>query len=86
MKSKADIQLRNIPADVNYDDATMTCWNGEAFVTWEKWRLSVPVQRIDDQSTVAKSESVTSSDAQRRKISVDQENLFSSEDLGDYSE
>lgn len=76
------MELKNIPVDVNYDDATITCWNGEAFVTWEKWRLSAPV-RVETESEV-ESEHVMSIDAQRKKLSVNQDNLFSSEGLGDY--
>lgn len=41
-------RLEDIPADVPYADATITCWNGKAFVTWEEWRLSVPFRAIVD--------------------------------------
>ncbi len=35
--------LEHIPPDAPMDDATLTVWNGERFVAWEKWRASTPV-------------------------------------------
>lgn len=40
-KPPTTTRLEDIPADVPYADDTLTCWNGKAFVSWEKWRLSV---------------------------------------------
>ncbi|HEX4593982.1 MAG TPA: hypothetical protein VH157_06890 [Bryobacteraceae bacterium] len=39
--------LADISPDVPMDDASVTCWNGTAFVTWEKWRGAKPLARID---------------------------------------
>lgn len=41
-------KLEDISPDVPYADDTITCWNGKAFVSWEKWRLSVPFTPITD--------------------------------------
>ena len=35
--------LEQIPADVPMEDATITFWNGERFVAYEKWRAAAPV-------------------------------------------
>ena len=40
-------RLEDVPADVPYDDDRITCWNGKAFVSWEKWRLSVAFTTTD---------------------------------------
>ena len=35
--------LSQIPADVPMDDATLTVWNGERFVAWDKWLATAPL-------------------------------------------
>ena len=35
--------LVQIPADAPMDDATITVWNGERFVAWEKWLATAPI-------------------------------------------
>jgi hypothetical protein len=34
--------LENIPPDVPMADATITAWDGEQFVDWNAWKLSMP--------------------------------------------
>lgn len=36
--------LEQIPPGAPMDDAVLTVWNGERFVTWEKWRATVPIE------------------------------------------
>ena len=36
----------NIPADAEMDEGiVLGCWNGERFVSWEKWRATSPIVR-----------------------------------------
>jgi hypothetical protein len=35
--------LSQIPDDAPMDDATITVWNGERWVTWARWRATAPV-------------------------------------------
>jgi hypothetical protein len=36
--------LADIPPDAEMDEGiTLGCWNGERFVTWEKWRATAPL-------------------------------------------
>lgn len=35
--------LEQIPADAPMDDATITVWNGERFVAWDKWLATTPI-------------------------------------------
>lgn len=35
--------LAQIPADAPMDDATLTVWNGERFIAWDKWMATRPV-------------------------------------------
>ncbi len=35
--------LSKIPPDAPIDDATLTVWNGERFVAWEKWLATAPI-------------------------------------------
>ncbi len=38
--------LADIPADAEMDDGiVLGCWNGERFVSWEKWRATAPIER-----------------------------------------
>lgn len=37
--------LDQIPPDAPMDDATITVWNGERFVAYDKWRATMPVAR-----------------------------------------
>ena len=35
--------LSQIPPDAPMDDATLTVWNGERWVAWEKWLATAPI-------------------------------------------
>lgn len=35
--------LEQIPLDVPMDDATITVWNGQRFVAWDKWLATAPI-------------------------------------------
>jgi hypothetical protein len=37
--------LEQIPADAPMDDATITVWNGERFVAYDKWLATAPIVR-----------------------------------------
>jgi hypothetical protein len=37
-----DMTLEDIPPDVPMADATITAWDGKAFVDWNRWKLSMP--------------------------------------------
>ena len=37
--------LDQIPADAPMDDATVTVWNGQRFVAYEKWLATAPIVR-----------------------------------------
>ena len=74
------MELKNIPVDVNYDDGTMTCWNGQAFVTWEEWRFSTPV-RVEGVISEPESSEI---DRAAKILSKDQQTLFSSQNSDDY--
>jgi hypothetical protein len=38
--------LADIPADAEMDEGiVLGCWNGERFVSWEKWRATSPIER-----------------------------------------
>lgn len=48
----APLALADIPADADMDDGVVLgCWNGERFVSWEKWLATVPISR--EESTPA---------------------------------
>jgi len=51
--AKPPIQrLADIPADAEMDEGiVLGCWNGERFVSWEKWLTTAPIER--DQQPVA---------------------------------
>ncbi len=39
------LTLKDIPPDAPMEEGiVLGCWNGEAFVSWEKWRASQPVE------------------------------------------
>jgi hypothetical protein len=39
-------RLADIPADAEMDEGiVLGCWNGERFVSWEKWRATTPIER-----------------------------------------
>ncbi len=40
--------LDEIPADAPMDDATLTVWNGERFVAYDKWLATAPIVRVDE--------------------------------------
>lgn len=45
-RSAAPQSLANIPADAEMDDGiVLGCWNGERFVSWQKWLATAPIQR-----------------------------------------
>ena len=35
----AQLELKDIPADVPMEDATITAWDGERFIDYEKWKV-----------------------------------------------
>ncbi len=35
--------LEQVPLDAPMDDATLTVWNGERFVAYDRWRATAPV-------------------------------------------
>ena len=37
--------LDQIPPDAPMDDATITVWNGERFVAWDRWLATAPIER-----------------------------------------
>jgi hypothetical protein len=37
--------LDQIPADAPMDDATLTVWNGERWVAWDRWLATAPLVR-----------------------------------------
>ena len=41
--SRQSSLLEQIPADAPMDDATLTVWNGERFIAWDKWMATRPV-------------------------------------------
>ena len=47
--------LDQIPPDAPMDDATVTVWNGERFVAYEKWLATAPIiveARLEDKSAI----------------------------------
>lgn len=40
--------LEQIPPDAPMDDATITVWNGERFVAWEKWLAAAPIECVGE--------------------------------------
>ena len=40
--------LDEIPADAPMDDVTLTVWNGERFVAYDKWLATAPIVRVDE--------------------------------------
>jgi hypothetical protein len=42
---KAPLTLKDIPPDAPMEEGiVLGCWNGEAFVSWEKWLASQPFE------------------------------------------
>lgn len=42
---KAPLTLKDIPPDAPMEEGiVLGCWNGEAFVSWDKWLASQPVE------------------------------------------
>jgi len=42
---QAPLTLKDIPPDAPMEEGiVLGCWNGEAFVSWEKWLASQPVE------------------------------------------
>jgi hypothetical protein len=40
------VSLADIPADAEMDEGVVLgCWNGERFVSWEKWLATAPIER-----------------------------------------
>jgi hypothetical protein len=45
-ESPSQPTLADIPADAEMDEGiALGCWNGERFVSWEKWRATAPIER-----------------------------------------
>ena len=41
--------LADVSADAEMDDGiVLGCWNGERFVSWEKWLAAIPLDRAPD--------------------------------------
>jgi len=69
--------LAQIPADAPMDDATITYWNGEAFVTREKWLLSRAVATVDCKSPASLARPPAGGDEPGRAVDqYEQEGLF----------
>jgi hypothetical protein len=44
-QGKVTPTLADVPPDAPMEEGiVLGCWNGEAFVSWEKWLLSRPIQ------------------------------------------
>ncbi len=44
---RAPSLLEQIPLDAEFDEATLTVWNGERWVSWDKWLATAPIIRDD---------------------------------------
>jgi hypothetical protein len=43
--------LADVPTDAEMDDGiVLGCWNGERFVSWEKWLATAPIERDPQQA------------------------------------
>ena len=43
--ARAPLTLKDIPPDAPMEEGiVLGCWNGEAFVSWEKWLAAQPVE------------------------------------------
>lgn len=62
--------LSQIPPDAPMDDATLTVWNGERWVAWDKWVATAPliVEEMPQSETEAASrqEAVPAADSRPR--------------------
>ncbi len=46
-KAKPTVTLAEIPPDAPMEEGiVLGCWNGEAFVSWEKWIASLPSEHL----------------------------------------
>jgi len=64
--------LEQIPVDAPMDDATITVWNGERFVAYDKWLAHRPVATEEKQATDEKKPDVRSARAKK----AEQEGLW----------
>jgi hypothetical protein len=47
-ESPAGLTLADVPADAEMDEGTVIgFWNGERFVSWEKWLATAPITRAE---------------------------------------
>ena len=45
LAAKAPLTLQDIPPDAPMEEGiVLGCWNGEAFVSWEKWLAAQPIE------------------------------------------
>ena len=68
--------LEQIPADAPMDDATLTVWNGERFVAWDKWLATAPLIREEPPLKSAAKETLQQTPDLPEKSSTVQEGLF----------
>ncbi len=55
-KERQATLLEQIPADAPMDDATITVWNGQRWVAWDKWLATAPLIVEEKQPEETKSE------------------------------
>lgn len=71
--------LSQIPADAPMDDATLTVWNGERWVAWDKWLATAPIIVEDappkESKAAPKKESAPAADSHPRGTN-DQKGLW----------
>lgn len=53
---KVHTRIDDVPPDAPMDDATLTVWNGERFVAYEKWLATAPLvreeKRLEDKPAI----------------------------------
>ncbi len=82
---KAPPTLKDIPPDAPMEEGiVLGCWNGEAFVSWEKWLASQPIEAFReaprDTPRVSSSESKPAQPRKARSHRAITASLFGSED------
>lgn len=79
--AKAPLTLKDIPPDAPMEEGiVLGCWNGEAFVSWEKWLASQPVEAFREAPRdVTPSESMPAQPRKARSHRAITASLFGSE-------
>jgi len=53
-ETAAHLTLADIPPDAPMEEGiALGCWNGQAFVSWEKWLATAPIRREEKDSRAA---------------------------------